>query len=75
MEAIITKRFALEFDENGNALIAFDYKVLNQAFAQYTINRSTEIITVTADHIYVTYRATEKLEESVSADDIVVYSP
>jgi len=75
MEAIITKRFPLQFDENGNALIAFDYKALNQAYAQYSINRSTEIITVTESHIYVTYRASEKLEDSTLADDAVVYFP
>jgi hypothetical protein len=75
MEAIITKKFPLQFDENGNALIAFDYKTLSQAYAQYNINRSTEIITVTESYIYVTYRASEKLEDSTLADDTVVYFP
>lgn len=75
MEAIITKRFPLQFDENDNALIAFDYKALNQAYAAYSINRSTETITVTESHIYVTYRALKKSDDAIPADDAVVYSP
>jgi len=75
MEAVITKRFPLQFDENGNALIAFDFKALHQAYAQYNINRSTEVITVTETYIYVSYRASEKTTDSVSTDDTFGYIP
>jgi len=73
MEAIITKKFPLQFDENGNALITFDYKALHQAYAQYNFNRSTEIITVTESCIYVTFRGMEKSDDSKSADEIGVF--
>jgi len=74
MEAIITKRLPLQFDEKGNSLIAFDFKQLHQEYSQFTINRSSEVITVTESHIYVTYRALEKAADLESENEIEVYS-
>jgi flagellar basal body rod protein FlgG len=73
METIITKRLHLQFDENGIAVTDFDFKVLQQQYAQYKLNRSTEIITITEGYIYVTYRALDISTNSMSGGDIADY--
>ena len=73
METIITKRLPLQFDENGTAVTDFDFKVLQQQYAQYKLNRNTEIITITEAYIYVTYRASDISTNSMSGGDIADY--
>lgn len=60
MEITIVKRLPLAFDENGSTIVEFDFKALQEEHEKYSINKSSQMTTVTDNHVLLTFKASEK---------------
>jgi hypothetical protein len=59
METIITTRLPLNFDDNGQAIVDFDFQALQEEYKNYyCIDQRSQVMTVTDHYLLFTFRAT-----------------
>jgi hypothetical protein len=59
METTITTRLPLNFDENGQAIVDFDFQALQEEYKNYyRLDQHSQVMTVTEHYILFTFRAT-----------------
>jgi hypothetical protein len=58
METTITTRLPLKFDDNGQAIVDFDFQALQEEYKNYySIDPRSQVMTVTDNYILFTFRA------------------
>jgi hypothetical protein len=59
METTITTRLPLNFDENGQAIVDFDFQALQEEYKNYyRLDQRSQVMTVTENYLMFTFRAT-----------------
>jgi hypothetical protein len=59
METTITTRLPLNFDENGQAIVDFDFQALQDEYKNYyRLDQRSQVMTVTEHYLLFTFRAT-----------------